>query len=105
MLLNFPRGRSGLGLLILRITAAGAIVAFESTQLIRGPSGILSLATIASAILMALGLFTSLSSAIAALLIVALFFVLHSDLMIRTTIAALSVGLSMMGGGAYSIDV
>jgi|GEM_PF-1924032 uncharacterized membrane protein YphA (DoxX/SURF4 family) len=104
MLLNFPRGRSGIGLLIFRVTAAGAIIAFESNQLTGGPIGILSFASIVLAILIALGLFTSLSSAIVAFLLVVSFFFSRVEPAISTTIVALSVSLSMMGAGAYSID-
>ena len=104
-MLNFPRGRSGLGLLILRVSAGVLIIALESgQQSMGGASGIISFAALVFAILMALGLFTSFSSATVALLVVRLFFVSHSELMTRTTIAALSVSLSLMGGGAYSID-
>jgi hypothetical protein len=105
MMLNFPRGRSGLGLLILRVSAAMIIIVLESDQQsMGGASSILSFAAIVLAILMAIGLFTSVSSATSALLVVTLFFVSHSELITRTTIAALSVSLSLMGGGAYSID-
>ena len=104
MLLNFPRGRSGIGLLILRVTAAWGIIAFESSQLTGGFIGILSFASILLAILIALGLFTSLTSAIVALLLTILSFITHAELAISTTIVALSISLSMMGAGAYSID-
>jgi hypothetical protein len=105
MMLNFPRGRSGLGLLILRVSAAVIIIVLESDQQsMGGAASFLSFAAIVFAILMALGLFTSVSSATVALLVVTLFFVSHSELMTRTTIAALSASLSLMGGGAYSVD-
>jgi uncharacterized membrane protein YphA (DoxX/SURF4 family) len=104
MLLNFSRGRSGLGLVMLRVTVAGVIIAFESNQSMGGPSSILSFAAIAVAILIALGFFTSLSSAIVALLVVTSLFVSHSGRMANLIIAALCVSLSMLGGGAYSID-
>jgi hypothetical protein len=105
MMLNFPRGRLGLGLLVLRVSAAVTIIALESNQQsMGGASSVISFFAMVFAILMALGLFTSFSSATVALLVSTLFLVSHSELVTKTMIAALSISLSLMGGGAYSID-
>ena len=69
-----------------------------------GTFTLLSLTAMILAILIALGLFTSLSSAIVSFLVLAVCVVSHSELMLGITIAALTISLSLMGGGAYSID-
>jgi hypothetical protein len=104
MLLNFPRVRSGLGLLILRGTVAGVVLMLEGTRASNAQSGILSFSVIGLAFLIALGLFTSYASTMTALLIGLLAFTSRSELMVRGIIAALCAALILMGGGAYSID-
>ena len=104
MLANFQRGRFGLGLLTLRVTVGISVILLGSAEMSSGSVNILSLAAIVLAILITVGLFTSLSSAIVALLICALCLVSHPDPIISVTIAALCVSLSMTGAGAYSFD-
>ncbi len=104
MLLSFPRGRSGLGIIVLRITIAAVIPIVESTQLLIGLSSALSVAVMGLAIFVGVGLFTSASSALAAIFIGGLVFMSHSDVVIHLTLAAICTALTLMGGGAYSID-
>jgi hypothetical protein len=104
MLLNFPRGRMGLGLLILRCTVAVVILITESLQLTTGQQTTLSLVLMGLAILIGLGLFTVGSSAIASALIAVFMFASHSELTSNSTVAILCAAVTLMGGGAYSID-
>jgi len=54
---------------------------------------------------MVLGLFTAISSVMAALLTVILFlFLRDTPLLVVATSASLCVSLSMLGAGAYSLD-
>lgn len=101
---SFPRGRSGLGLLIVRATVAAVILIIASAHLVNGAFGALSVLLMGLAILIGLGLFTSLVSMLAAVLILALTLVSHSEPILGTTLAALSAAVALMGGGAYSID-
>jgi uncharacterized membrane protein YphA (DoxX/SURF4 family) len=93
-----------MGLLILRVTVAAVVLILESTRVSSGPPSMLSFAAMGSAVLIALGLFTSFASAITAFLIGLMIFTSHSELMFGTMLAALCVALILMGGGAYSID-
>ncbi len=104
MNLSFPRGRSGLGLVILRGTIAAVILIIESAHLVSGWLGALSFLVMGLAILIGLGLLTSLVSALAAVLILALTLVSQSEPLLGATLAALSAAVALMGGGAYSID-
>ncbi len=102
--LNFPRGRSGLGLLILRGTVASVILIVVSGHLADCPSTTLSVAAMGAAIFIGIGLFTSLCSALAAVLILAFTLVSHSDPLLGVTLCVLSMAVVLTGGGAYSID-
>lgn len=91
-------------MLILRGTVTVFILMIESTHLTASWLSTLSVVEMGLAIFIGFGLFTSLSSALTAILIVASTFMSHSELMIRSTLAALSFAIALMGGGAYSID-
>jgi hypothetical protein len=106
MLLNFSRGRTGLGLLILRCTVAVVVLVIGGLHLTTGrqtePSVVVVLMGLA--ILIGLGLFTSVSSALAGILIVILMFASQAELTINSALAMLCLAITLMGGGAYSID-
>ena len=94
----------GLGLLILRCTVAVVILIAESLQLTTGQHTAISVVLVGLAILIGLGLFTVGSSAVVGALIVAFMFVSHSELTMKCTVAILCAAVTLMGGGAYSID-
>jgi len=104
-MVSFPRGRSGLGLLVLRIVTTVLIVAAGARDLIYGQGGFFSFLAALLAILVALGLFTTASAAVAAMLTVALYVDLRnaSPLLVATT-DAVCLALALTGAGAYSLD-
>lgn len=104
MNLTFPRGRSGLGLLILRGTLATAVLMVETTHFASNCLELLSLAVIGLALLIGFGLFTSIASAISAVLIIATMLFCRTELNFRGTMAMLCLAVALMGGGAYSVD-
>jgi hypothetical protein len=93
-----------MGLLILRCTIAVVLLIPENLHATPGRLNPLSIAIMGLAILLGLGLFTSVSSAFAGILIVILMFMSHSVLTINTILAMLCAAVTLMGGGAYSID-
>jgi hypothetical protein len=101
---NYAPGRSGLGLLIQRVTVAAVILIIESSQLTSGWLTILSVAAMGLAVFIGMGLFTSLSSAIEGVLIIAQMPVSHAEPLLWIPLAALCGAIALMGGGAYSID-
>src|SRR5580658_5244140 len=104
-MLAFARGRPGLGLLMQRITAASLIFIMIAHQFWARGIGLTSFLLAVLALFMILGLFTAISSVMAALLTVILFlFLRDTPLLVVATSASLCVSLSMLGAGAYSLD-
>src|SRR5271155_1839767 len=99
---NFPRGRSGLGLLILRLTATVLIFTISGRELVEGSGSFVPCIALALAILVTLGLFTPASSSLAGLLTVALSFTVHNAVwQLAATVMLLCVSLAMLGAGGY----
>jgi hypothetical protein len=104
-MLNFPRGHSGLGLMLLRITASGLLVDIACNHLIQGDASVLSVSIVILAIFLTLGLFTVAASGLAAVLIIALSLLIHQEALAASTVtASVCVALALLGAGAYSID-
>jgi len=104
-MLAFARGRPGLGLLMQRITAGSLIFTMITHQFWARGIGLASFLLAVLALFMVLGLFTAISSVMAALLTVILFlFLRDTPLLVVATSASLCVSLSMLGAGAYSLD-
>jgi hypothetical protein len=103
MLLNFSHSRTGLGLLILRGTAAVGLL-IESLYRTTGRLSSLSVVIMVLAILIGLGYFTSVSAALAGSLIVALIFVSRSEPITSSGLAALCAAVALLRAGAYSVD-
>ena len=104
-MLSYPRGRSGIGILILRLTAAGLVLTIAGQQLFAGQMSFLSFAVAASAIFLALGLFTPVCAGLTGSLSLAQAVgPQHVMLSIAVTAASLCVSLIFLGPGAYSVD-
>ena len=104
MLLNVSRGRTGLGLLILRCTVAIVVLIIGNLHLMTGRQTAPSVMLMGLAILIGLGLFTSISSALTGIIIVTLMLTSLSELTVNCTLAMLCIAVTLMGAGAYSID-
>ena len=102
---NFPRGTSGLGLLLLRLIASGLLIVFALDNLRRGEASVLSVSAMVLAIFLSLGLFTTLAASLGAALTLTLFLLLHHQTIVMSLVAiSVSVADALLGGGAYSID-
>jgi hypothetical protein len=102
---SFPRGSSGLGLVLLRVAASGLLVGIACNNLSRGDASALSVSVVILAIFMTLGLFTIVVSSLAAALIMAFFLVLHQETLVASMVtAAVCIALTLLGAGAYSVD-
>jgi uncharacterized membrane protein YphA (DoxX/SURF4 family) len=102
---SFPRGSSGLGLMLLRITASGLLVAIACHNLSRGDAGLISVVFVVLAIFLTLGLFTILVSSVAASLTLVFFIFLHQEtLSASVATSAVCIALALLGAGAYSVD-
>jgi hypothetical protein len=104
-MLNFPRGRYGVGLLVARFAATTLVLTITVNQLSSGNAAPLSFSAAVLAVFIALGLFVPVSSCLAGSLMVILYFLCHDVTMLTIgTIVLLCISLSMTGGGAYSLD-
>lgn len=103
MLLNFPRGRSGIGLIVLRITAAVLLFVACGHEILCRAMVVSFVATVL-VIFIALGLFTSACSAVGTLLMISLYFMSHPAPAITTVTGAVCTSVALMGAGAYSLD-
>jgi hypothetical protein len=104
-MLAFARGRPGLGLLLQRNTTALVVFTMIAQQFLVHGIGLVSFLLAVVALFMVLGLFTAVSSGIAALLTVVLFlFFRDIPILVVTASVLLCVSLSMLGAGAYSLD-
>jgi hypothetical protein len=91
--------------LVLRFTAAILVLTITVHQLFRGHAGPLSFLAAVLAVFIGLGLFIPVSSCLAGLLMVVLYFLFRDvTLLTLSTIVLLCISLSMTGGGAYSLD-
>jgi uncharacterized membrane protein YphA (DoxX/SURF4 family) len=80
------------------------ILIFECTHLRNGNSTPVSVAAMGLAILVGVGLFTSISSAAVAVCLAILTLKAQSDFLIRGALAALCTAVAFLGSGSYSID-
>jgi hypothetical protein len=104
-MLAFARGRPGFGLLMHRIIAALLIFTMITHQFLARGVGLGAFLLSIVALFIVLGPFTVISSGIAALLTVILFWFLRdSPILVVATSATLCVSFSMLGAGAYSLD-
>jgi uncharacterized membrane protein YphA (DoxX/SURF4 family) len=104
-MLSFPSGSSGLGLILLRLTASCLLLAIAYGNLSRGDASLLSFLAIILAIFLTLGLFTIVTSSLAAALTIALVILLHQQSFAKSAVTAVvCLALALLGAGAYSID-
>jgi uncharacterized membrane protein YphA (DoxX/SURF4 family) len=104
-MLNFPRGRSGVGLLIARLTVSSLLLEIAINNLLLGYASVASYAIMILSLFVCFGLFTPIVCSIAALLTMALFLLVHNDpIVVNTATASLCVMLALVGAGAYSVD-
>lgn len=104
----FPQGGPGIGLLLLRIAAAG-MFALNLTHRFNAGSDVLQWLTVAIIVLVALGLLlgflTPIFTTIACLAAVANLFVINQSIDVVYIIRILtSAALLFLGPGAYSVD-
>ena len=91
--------------MLLRITAAGLLVAIACNNLSRGDASLLSVSVVILAIFLTLGFFTIVVSSLATALIIALFLLLHQETLAACVVtSAACIALALLGGGAYSVD-
>jgi uncharacterized membrane protein YphA (DoxX/SURF4 family) len=103
-MLSFPRGTAGVGLILLRITASGLLIAIAFDNLSRGDASMLSVSVVVLAIFVVLGLFTTVASSLAAMLTVMLFLLYQQTLASSTVTTVVCMALALQGAGAYSLD-
>ena len=105
LMLSYPRGRSGIGILVVRLTAAGLALAVAGQQLFAGQMSLLSFSAAASAVFLALGLFTPVCAAISSALSLAeALGNQHLMPSVAGTLVFLCVSLLLLGPGAFSVD-
>jgi hypothetical protein len=103
-MLNFPRGSSGAGLVLLRVTTAGLLMASAWENLSRGEASVLSVSVVMVAIFLMLGLFTAPTASLGAALTIALLLLHHGTLAASTVTVSVCVDVALLGAGAYSMD-
>ena len=102
---SFPRGSSGLGLVVLRVTASGLLVLIAMNNLRRGDASVLSVSAIILALFLTLGLFTVIAASLGAMLTGMLSFLpRHETIAANVVIVLVCISLALLGSGAYSID-
>jgi hypothetical protein len=103
----FPEGWPGIGLLLLRATAAFPLLRDCTALLVatRSPALVtMEVAGLAIAALLLAGLFTPVSGLLLAVVEVCLAFQFVKDFPVHAIAAALGISLAMIGPGAWSID-
>lgn len=104
---TFARGWPGVGLLLLRLIAAVAIINQGASELQAGaPIGVMFWAvfTIATAMLLAAGLWTPIAGIFAVVVEVCAAFAEPGDHWIQVLLGALGAGLALLGPGVWSVD-
>jgi len=105
---TFPDGWPGLGLLLMRIVAATAVLHHGILRIV-GMHASLEVPVVNSVAMLAalsllLGLWTPLAGVIVALTEAWIGFFQTADLWIQILLASLALSLAMLGPGAWSID-
>jgi uncharacterized membrane protein YphA (DoxX/SURF4 family) len=109
----FSHGRSGVGLLVLRVVAAVAATGLVAARLTAPSASPLEIASgavsIASALSVVAGLFTTASASILAITVAWFWFPLNAEVLRLGVPAALmtiadAIVISLLGPGAFSID-
>ena len=104
----FPNGWPGKGLLLLRLAAGGILVTNGITRLVSGPhrdaAAAPAMIGIAAGLLMLIGLWTNVGSALAVISQSWTLFVSGIMLQKAILLLSISVAVAMLGPGAWSID-
>jgi putative oxidoreductase len=104
---TFATGLPGIGLLIMRFVASGALmfrsVEEVSSAIAMGPAALLVFQTALGMLLLA-GLWTPVAGTLVAMLEVTRLFTHAGDPWIHILLATLGASLSLLGPGAWSID-
>ena len=104
---TFAHGWPGAGLLLLRLVAGTALFYSAAGHHIKSSdlsSFVPQVLEIGAGILLLIGLWTPIAGAVAAMVQVWIAFSRPGDPLIPLLLAALGVGLAMIGPGAWSID-
>ena len=104
---SFAHGAPGAGLLLMRATTGGTFAAYAGVTLAHTPtfSGVLLAAWAAAiALLLLLGLWTPVASALAAVTALVAIYVDPAHVVRYTLLATLAIALALLGPGAFSVD-
>lgn len=102
---TFARGWPGVGLLLLRVIAAAALINQAAYRFQPGISAIiLASFTVATAILLLLGLWTPIAGVLAVTVELWAAFTEPGDHWIHILLGALGAGLGLLGPGIWSVD-
>jgi hypothetical protein len=103
--MSFPRGRSGVGLLIARLTVSALLLEIAGNNLLRGDACVISYTVAILSLFVTLGLFVPVVSSLAALLTISLILLVHREtLMVSSAATGFCIVLALVGAGAYSMD-
>ncbi len=103
---RFPNGVQGRGLLLLRLTLAGGLFADVGMRL-HSPSPLTILPGVGEALtgaLLLVGLGTPIVAILVCVLQVGMLLASHGAVVLHSVLAAISVCITVMGPGAWSID-
>jgi putative oxidoreductase len=104
---TFAGGLPGAGLLVIRLAACIVLVATGITELTTGPayaSAALSALRLLLAILLLAGLWTPVAGLLVTLIEIVLLLSRANDPWVHLLLAALGLGLALVGPGGWSID-
>lgn len=104
---TFAGGWPGAGLLLLRLVAGTALLYFATGRHLNSsdlPSFVPQVLEVGAGILLLVGLWTPIAGAAMAMVQVWIAFSRAGDPLIPLLLAALGLGLAMIGPGAWSID-
>ena len=104
---TFVRGWPAVGLLLLRLVVAMALLDRAGTMLLRNPPmglGVISAILVIAAILLIVGLWTPVAASLIAATELWKIFAFPSDRWIYILLGALAAALVMLGPGAFSFD-
>lgn len=104
---SFAHGRPGVGILIMRLAAGSAVIFAGTAQLLSAGSfepAIMPMLGIAAGLLLIFGLWTPIAGLLVAVLQLWPISSPPCDLWTRVLLAALGIGLALLGPGAFSVD-
>ena len=104
---SFAHGRPGVGLLIMRLAAGITVIIAGAAQLLSAGSlepAIMLMLGIAAGLLLIFGFWTPIAGLLVAVLQLWPLCPPPCDLWTRILLAALGVGLALLGPGAFSVD-